>query len=45
MKPEYTVKYALNTRWGIYKGSTLLEGGFFSKEAAIDYMNKEYTNG
>ena len=39
---KYTVKFDKLTKWGIYSGTTLMEGGFSSKAAAEDYLFKEY---
>jgi hypothetical protein len=39
---KYTVKNAKYVRWSIWLDDKLIEGGFFSKEAAEAYLEKEY---
>lgn len=38
---KYRVLYSRIARWGIYDGYVLVEGGFFSKAAAEEYLRKE----
>jgi len=41
-KGKYIVKHTKVYNWGIWADGNLVEGGFFSEGAALDYLAKEY---